>query len=137
MLSAIDNGKRAREKNRANAFSHLVDFETSVDFMLDYLRIWEAWMDCELALHVRYENMLTDYKMEADRLLEFLKIDGQNPLVHTVIDKYRPQHAQHDQKGLHFNKGEIGRFRQRMTPEQHEVMTVKFGPYLDRMGYST
>jgi hypothetical protein len=137
MLSAFDNGQRAREKNRTNAFSHLVDFETSVDFMLDYLRIWEAWMACELALHVRYENMLTDYKMEADRLLQFLKIDGQNPLVHTVIDKYRPQHAQHDQKGLHFNKGEIGRFRQRMTPEQHEVMTVKFGPYLDRMGYST
>ena len=135
LLSAMDNGQRAREKGRTNAFSHLINFETSVNFMLDYLHIWEAWMECKLALHVRYENLLSDYKAETDRLLEFLKFEGQDASVSAVIDKYRPQQAQPDQKGLHFNKGEIGRFRQRMTPEQQEFMAEKFGPYLDRMGY--
>ncbi|MCK5427988.1 MAG: sulfotransferase domain-containing protein [Anaerolineales bacterium] len=135
MLSAMDNGQRAREKGRSNAFSHLVDFETAVDFMLDYLRIWEAWMACELALHVRYENLLTGYEFEAERLLEFLKIETQDSAVQDVIDKYRPRQAQPGQKGLHFSKGKIGRFRQRMTIEQQDFMVEKFGTYLEHMGY--
>jgi hypothetical protein len=135
MLSAMDNGQRAREKGRNNAFSHLVDFETAVDFMLDYLRIWEAWMECELALHVRYENLLTDYESEVGRLLEYLKIETQDSAVQDVIDNYRPRQAQSGQKGLHFSKGKIGRFRQRMTIEQQELMVKKFSTYLERMGY--
>jgi hypothetical protein len=135
MLSAMDNGQRAREKGRSNAFSQLVDFESAVAFMLDYLRIWDAWMECEMALHVRYENLLTDYEMEAGRLMEFLNIDKGAPAVNEVIEKYRPRQAQTHQKGLHFRKGKIGRFRQRMTSEQQDYLAEKFGSYLDRMGY--
>lgn len=136
MLSAMDSGQRAREKGRSNAFSQLVDFERAVEFMLDYLRIWEAWMEYELALHVRYENLLRDYEVEAERLMEFLNIDKGVPAVQEAIDRYRPRQAQTRQKGLHFRKGKIGRFRQRMTSEQLDYLAEKFGSYLDRMGYS-
>src|SRR5512134_1961519 len=44
MLSANDYGQRALKKGRPNAFSHLTDFQKSLDFMMDYIRIWEKWM---------------------------------------------------------------------------------------------
>ena len=44
MLSAYDYGQRALQKGRPNAFSHLTDFQKSLDFIMDYVRIWEKWM---------------------------------------------------------------------------------------------
>ncbi len=136
MLSAYDNGQRSIQKGRPNAFSHLTDLDASVAFMLDYLRIWEAWMRCNQALHVRYEDLLNDYDAEAGRLLRFLKIDAQNPSVHEVLERLCPEQARSGQKGLHFNKGRAGRFREKLTPAEQELLSEKFGDYLDRMGYA-
>src|SRR5512135_2833911 len=44
MLSALDFGRRALAKGRPNAFSHLTDFSSALDFTMDYVRIWEKWM---------------------------------------------------------------------------------------------
>ena len=136
MLSAFDNGQRALEKGRPNAFSHLVDFDASVSFMLDYLRIWEGWMGVPQALQARYEDLLADYDSEAGRLATFLGLDPQAAAIHAAIEKFRPEQAARPaQKGIHFNKGKTGRFRQKLSLEQQEVLAQKFGAYLPRMGY--
>jgi hypothetical protein len=135
MLSAMENGERARQRGRPNAFSHLTDFEAALNFTLAHVHIWEAWINCQQALHTRYENFLCNYENEAERLLFFLGLSRENPAVETIIDKYRSENAQTTQKGLHFSKGKIGRFRQKMTPEQQEILAHKLGPYLERMGY--
>lgn len=136
MLSAYEYGQRGLQKGRANAFSHLTDFETSLDFMEDYVRIWEAWMQCDQALHTRYEDLLTNYAVEAARLVSFLGLNAQDEAIKAVIDKYRPESAQTDQKGLHFSKGKIGRFRQKWSTQQQGILADRFGPYLERMGYA-
>jgi len=135
LLSAFDYGQRAGQTGRSNAFSHLTDFETALAFMLPYVKIWQAWMDCEQVLHVRYEDLLSDYDKEAQRLVSFLEIDRKKPGVHPVIEKYRPKQAASEQKGLHFNIGKAGRFRREMTAEQQEKLNRSFAPYLERMGY--
>ena len=135
MLSAYDNGQRALQQGRANAFSQLVDFETSLDFMMTYVRIWEAWMGCKQALHVRYEDLLSNYGAEAEHLVGFLGLDWQEPIVQVVVEKYQPEQGQADQKGLHFNQGKIGRFRQKMSQDQQAILAEAFGPYLEKMGY--
>jgi hypothetical protein len=53
-----------------------------------------------------------------------------------VIDKYRPEKAQPDQKGIHFSHGKIGRFRQKMTTDQQQIMADQLGAHLTRMGYT-
>lgn len=136
LLSAYDNGQRALQKGRPNAFSHLTDFDKAVDFMLDYLRIYQAWMQVPQALHTRFESLLMDYDTEVQRLVDFLKLDGNSPDLIKVIEKYRPGQVQPGQKGTHFNQGRIGRFRQKMTPDQQRVMAQRFAPYLDQMGYT-
>ncbi|HUE98758.1 MAG TPA: sulfotransferase domain-containing protein [Anaerolineales bacterium] len=134
MLSAYDYGQRALKKGHPNAFSHLTDFQKSVDFLMDYIRIWKKWMKERNVLIARYEDLLTDYDHEVVRLVRFLKLDGSKPGVQKVIDAYRPGAAE-GQQGLHFYKGKIGRFRESYNAEEQAILRVKLGSYLKRMGY--
>ncbi len=137
MLSAFDYGQRAIAKGRPNAFSHLTDFEKAVDFIKDYLKIWDAWMGQDNVLKARYEDLLIDYDAEVARLIDFLKLNDNRPAVQKVVEQYRPGKAESGQQGLHYFKGKIGRFREVYSPEQQKEMVEQFGPYLRRMGYDS
>src|SRR5512139_3753485 len=76
MLSAYDYGQRALKKGRPNAFSHLTDFPKSLDFIVEYVRIWEKWMKERDVLIARYEDLLTNYDNEVGQLIRFLKLNG-------------------------------------------------------------
>ncbi|MEY2816562.1 MAG: hypothetical protein RL275_25 [Chloroflexota bacterium] len=134
MLSAFDYGQRALAKGRPNAFSHLSSFEKSVDFMMEYVHIWERWIGEKNVLIARYEDLLTNYDVESAKLVNHLKLDANKPEVRAVIEQYRPG-ANDGQQGLHFYKGKIGRFRDAYTSDQQMVLLEKLSPYLDRMGY--
>ena len=134
MLSAFDFGQRAIEKGRPNAFSHLTNFQKTLDFMTEYVRIWEMWMSEKTPLIARYEDLLTDYDNEVNRLVGFLKLNGNQPEVQKVIEQYRPGRGD-GQQGLHFYKGKIGRFRESYSAEEQKVMSEQFGPALRKMGY--
>lgn len=134
MLSAYEYGQRALKKGRPNAFSHLTDFEKSLDFILEYVRIWEKWMKEGDVLIARYEDLLTNYDHEVVRLVEFLKLNGSKPETQQVIDAYRPGAAE-GQQGLHFYKGKIGRFREFYSAAEQATLNERLRPYLERMGY--
>jgi len=141
MLSAFDYGQRALQKGRPNAFSYLNDFEKSLEFIMEYVYIWEKWMNEKHALIARYEDLLTNFDSEVKRLVGFLQLDGNrlgvdgDPAVQKVIDSYRPGTADASQQGLHFFKGKIGRFREAYSAEQQAILKDKLAPYLTRMGY--
>jgi len=134
MLSAFEYGQRALTKGRPNAFSHLSDFEKTLAFIEDYVRIWEKWQAEKDVLVARYEDLLQAYETESAHLVEFLKLDGSRPEVQEVIDNYRPGKGE-GQQGLHFHKGKIGRFRASYTEEQQTILAERFGSYLKQMEY--
>ena len=134
MLSAFEYGQRGLQKGRPNAFSHLTDFQKSLDFIMDYVRIWERWTREKNVSSTRYEDLQTDYDNEVSRLVKFLKLNGEMPEVQKVIEGYH-QPVMDGQKGLHFNKGQIGRFRDVYGPEQQATLKERMSPYLPRMGY--
>ena len=136
MLSAFNYGQRALQKGRPNAFSHLTDLQKSLDFMMAYVLIWEKWSKEKNVSVTRYEDLLTNYDSEIMRLVGFLKLDGSRPEVQKVIAAYRPGSADANQQGLHFFKGQIGRFRESYSAEQQLLMNEKLGPYLLLMGYA-
>ena len=142
MLSAYDFGQRALARGHPNAFSHLSDFNKSVDFMLEYVQIWDKWMHEKNVLIARYEDLLTNYEKESARLTGFLKLDRNSPGVRKVIGNYSPEDPSsiqraETQQGLHFYKGKIGRFRDAYNDEQKAVLNQKLGSYLARMGYES
>ncbi|MBV6403004.1 MAG: hypothetical protein CNIPEHKO_03326 [Anaerolineales bacterium] len=134
MLSAFDFGQRALQKGRPNAFSHLTDFDKSLAFIMDYVRIWEKWTREKNVLIARYEDLLTNYDSEAMRLVEFLRLRADQPDVQKVIEAFRPEKGE-GQQGLHFFKGRIGRFRESYSAEQQTILKETMGAYLARMGY--
>lgn len=134
MLSAFEYGQRALAKGRPNAFSHLSNFDKSLVFMEEYVRIWEKWQSERDVLNARYEDLLREYEAETVRLVDFLGIDGNKPEVQAVIEGYRPGRAE-GQQGLHFYKGKIGRFREAYSAEEIEILAERFDPYLKKMGY--
>ena len=134
MLSAFEFGQRALQKGHPNAFSHLTDFQKSLDFTMNYVRVWDRWNKEKNILIARYEDLLTEYDQEITRLIGFLKLDGGRLELQKVIDAYRPKMAE-GQQGLHFYKGKIGRFRQFYSTEEQAILKDKMGAYLPRMGY--
>jgi len=134
MLSAFDYGQRALAKGRPNAFSYLSDFEKSLEFILEYVRIWEKWMKEKNVLVARYEDLLTNYEEEIIRLVSYLGLDRASLEVQKVIEQFRPG-ANDSQQGLHYYKGKIGRFREAYDGRQMDILLEKLGPYLSRMKY--
>lgn len=135
MLSAMNYGERALRSGRPNAFSHLTTFDAAVDFMDLYVRIWDAWMHEQGVLIARYEDLLQNYEGEANRLIEFLRLDSGGKAVREVINRLRPDQAE-GRQGTHFFKGRIGRFREAFSAEQQAVLVDRFGPNLSKMGYA-
>jgi hypothetical protein len=135
LLSAWEYGRRGVEQGRPNAFSDITDIDSASSFMIDYIHIWEKWNRCQQAFRCKYEDLLTSYQSQIDQMLLFLKLNPDKEGVIKVIDKFRPGGEDTGQKGLHFHKGKIGRFRQALTREQVAKLNKKFGVFLDRMGY--
>jgi hypothetical protein len=136
LLSAYEYGRRARENHRENAFARLETVEQALDFMRAYVHISEAWLACDRALHVRYEDYLKDYDSQALRLAVFLGLQGNTPELSQVFDRYRPERGSPDQKGWHLSKGKIGRFREVFNDRQKDMFVQVFGTYLEKTGYS-
>lgn len=136
MLSAFDYGKRVLEKQgRPNAFSHLTDFNQTMEFFVEYVEDWEKWMKVSAVLKSRYEDLLQNYDAEAGKLINHLHLDPSAAAVKAVIEKYRPAGPTQSKQGTHFFKGQIGRFRERYTEEEQKILANKFGPALEKMGY--
>ena len=136
MLSALDFGRRALARGRPNAFSHLADFDAALDFMTDYVRIWEKWMRESKALVSRYEDLLSQYETEVDRLVKHLGLERERVEVQAVVERYRPEQTE-GRQGTHFFKGRIGRFREGFSKVEQALLAERWGPELARMGYAT
>lgn len=135
LLSAFEYGQRKQAAGRVGPFADLKSIDSAIDFMSEYVQISEAWLACEQSLNLRYEHLLNEYDVQVARLFKFLGLNAENPAYQTVVERYRPQKGSTQQKGTHFVKGKIGRYREKFSPEQQQLCLDTFGDYLDRMGY--
>lgn len=135
MLSAYEYGQRSIDKGRPNFFSQYDNFEKTLDFMTDYVDIWHAWMNEKRVLTARYEDLLTNYDAEIERLLNYLGLDAADDAIQAVVEEYRPGKAEAGQQGLHFFKGKIGRHKEMYTDAEQAQMRARFGASLQEMGY--
>lgn len=134
LLSAYEYGKRRKDAGHPNAFSHLDSIDKAIQFMHDYMRDWVVWMDLADPNIFRYEDLLTDYDHQVERLLAFLNLNEPSDEMIKAIEKSRPKGTS-AKAGNHFFKGRIGRYKEAFTDEQLSLCQELFGPYLERMGY--
>jgi hypothetical protein len=134
LLSAYEYGRRVEKTGRVNAFSHLDTIEKAIHFMHGYMDDWEKWMILAHPNIFRYEDLLTDFDQQVERLISFLQVDPSSPKIQKAIQKNRPRNAE-KKDGGHYNKGKIGRFREVLSPDQIALCNDLFSTYFDRMGY--
>jgi hypothetical protein len=135
LLSAYEYGRRKRDTGRIGPFADLESLDDAIDFMFDYVQISEAWLACEQSLNIRYEDLLLNYAVQATRILTFFGLSREDPTMLSIVDQYRPDKGHSKQRGTHFVKGKIGRYREKMTSHQQQRCLDFFGDYLERMGY--
>lgn len=136
MISAQDYGKRVLEKQgRPNAFSHLTDFAKTMDFFEPYIHDWEQWNKVDGLLVTRYEDFLSNFEVEADRIIRFLGLNPMDENITSITQTNLPAGSVQGKQGTHFFKGQIGRFREKYTEEELNIFASKFGNALTKMGY--
>jgi hypothetical protein len=123
-----------------HTFGKLDSIETSILYAKDLLRIWDGWRQYRevLSTHVmlvRYEDLHADPIGELGRLAHFLEIEVPTEVLNKIIKTYEIDPSGGNLKGLHFNKGVIGRFREVMNREQLDLCQEHFSTYLRKMGY--
>lgn len=136
-LSVYEYGMRKQVIKRDNAFSQFDTIEKAINFISDYLRDWQAWVNVPGILLTRYEAMLMDYDGQSARLLAYMGLDPADPRFDPVLEHFRPGQKAGMDSGMHFNKGISGRFRSVFSPAQQELCAEKFGRWLERMGYES
>jgi hypothetical protein len=142
VVSAFEHGQRIRRAGQMHSFAALHSIESSIEFVAGLLGIWNEWHTLGEQLNAfviteKYENLLADSGGAANRLVRFLDLALEPESIHKIIEKYSKISAAKNPKGLHFNKGVIGRFRSVLSKEQLGLCERHFSPYLERMGYCT
>jgi hypothetical protein len=135
VLSGFEYGQRALQANKPNDFSSTFrSIESGIDWMENYLQTcWRDWQSFKSMHSFKYEDLLENFDRTAWQLMDYLDIDPASPQIARVLEKYRP--GAKPQIGTHFHKGEIGRFRDCLTPQQLDACNQRFAPYLPEMGY--
>lgn len=135
LLSAYEYGQRKHLAGRGGAFSDLDSIEKAIDFMVGYVAISEDWIACERALHTRFEDLVMNYREEAERLVGFLGLNLQNEGIQRVIQRYQPERGHAEQRGTHYVKGVVGRYREKLTAKEQDRCIQAFSGYLNARGY--
>jgi hypothetical protein len=108
---------------------------------------WQAIMEIALAdlanvphLPVYYEDLVSNPRIEARRLMRYLNLD-QHPAVTAFCDKIQDHtqdsyHAQHQITWYSDNhRRRIGRWQENMSPEEQLRISTLLSPLLKRLGY--
>jgi len=135
LLSAYEYGRRKREAGRVGPFADLDTIESAINFMSEYTQFSKSWLNCDQSLNLRYEDLLLDYDAQATRILSFFELSEDNPKFQAVIEQYRPDKGSSEQKGTHFVKGKIGRYREKLNAAQQQRCLDIFGDFLESMEY--
>ena len=136
LLSAYEYGQRMLKKGLENAFTPLSTIEKSIQFMDFYVKVAKGWLSSNQTLAVKYEDLKLDYDQEITRLTKFLKVNLADKEIQEVVERYRPNQTITNQQGLHFVKGEIGRYQEVFTDSQLTECDKLFGDFLRDYGYS-
>lgn len=135
LLSAYEYGRRMRVQGKVNAFTPIRSIRDGIKFMESYVEIGEGWLSSSSTHHMKYEDLLLEYDQTVVNLVEFLGLSRDQEL-EEVIGRYRPGKGSSDQKGTHFEKGKIGRFRDHFSNHEKELCQEAFGGFLEAYGYS-
>ena len=98
--------------------------------------VWKAYASWDCVLATRYEDLVADTVGQLRRLAEFLDLDLSDDQMRQIVARYQPDRmAKEKPIGMHFNKGVVGRFKEKLSVEEQQLCERRLGGCLRMMGY--
>jgi len=134
VLSAYEYGKRKPDTRGGAYFAKYVPtIGAGIPWMKKYLmQNWSAWAAYPDILTIRYEDMISEYDTNINRMIDYLRLNISADVIGEIMEKFRRGKKG---QGTHLYKGVAGRFREHFSPDEVEQANQAFGPYLEKMGY--
>lgn len=141
VVSVYEHGISLRYNHIRHPFSKLDTIEKAIHASNKWIRVWEKWTSDILSAYtyiVRYEDLLRTTYEVMSRLTDYLQLNITPQQLETVIEKYKPHRldAAIVETRLHFNKGQVGNYRDALDDVQRRQVEENFSPILTKMGYS-
>jgi len=139
VLSAFDHGEKIRGLGQQHTFGGLTTMMKSVDFVGSLLSVWESWYNLKCAFMVRYEDLISKPAETMMQLAAYLDLNPSKEIIEQAVSAYRPSVVisdEHKTDYLHFNLGQVGRWKTLMGKQEIDHCKDVFGDRLLRMGYS-
>jgi hypothetical protein len=138
VVSAVDHGRRIREKGLNHTFAKLDSVETATVYVRQWLAIWQQWAESGQALMVRYEDLSADPMAEMRRLADHLEVEVPEAALAEIVARYSREKLRAAPAGhtVHFNKGETQRWRRALSAAQQAAVSDAFADFLPQMGYA-
>ncbi len=136
-VSAYNHGAKDRAKDYPGPFVDLDTLEKAIHHVGFWIDEWEAWFAQSGALHIRYEDLLTDPEGELQRFAAYCGLEPSPEIYAEIISAYDKNSLSdaHTKALLHFHAGGAVTFRDTMSSEQQTLCTELHGPRIRRMGY--
>lgn len=136
VLSAMDHGNRILEKGERHTFAAMTTFDSAVNALQGWLKVWESYAKLGRVHMVKYEDLMSDPFGTMRSLCSYLRlrIPGQETF-ESIFWKYNPENTDADLTGLHYNKAVVYRYKTEMPSEQNEAIQSQFRNEMVRMGY--
>ncbi len=136
-LSAMDHGKQLRRAGQNHVFTRCDTLENSVQYVKEWLQIWEQWTRIPQVSCVRYEDLSADPQAVLEQAADFLNLNVTTEAIRRIINSYdKSGITEESAEFLHFNNGTAQRFKSVMSSDEQHYCTQQFGHYLHKMNCS-
>ena len=132
ILSAIDHHRRSVETSNRQVFREFTKVKDSIEPAKWWCEMACEWVDSQLPLPLTYSEIVARPAAQIKRVAEFLGVETTAEFIDSLIAKENESRATGKNE---FNKGDLVRYKNEMTPEEIFMCDRELGKYILGLGY--
>lgn len=135
LLSAMDHGKKLKASGDDRFFATMVDFDSTLPHVQEWLDVWKLYAEIPGVLMVKYEDLIDDAVTVTKTIESFLGISISAEKRDDILWSFSKDNPNGYRAGMHLNKAQAQRFKTDMTQEQKTKFLGMFQTNLEVMKY--
>lgn len=135
IISLRDHGEKIKDSHPNHEFVQLIVFEDALAKVKIWSQGYYGYRECNYCHCFGYDELKTEMTNVVNTIAKELDISLTKAQVDSIADKYNPVKNNFNSKGLHFNQGVSGRYKNELTQGQINKANKLLTSELTDMGY--
>jgi Sulfotransferase domain len=137
VVSVLDHGSKVKDFRPGDRMVAVKTVDDACRYVAELFPVWQAWTAIPGVFTVSYEALRAEPAAELRRLVDHLGLTVDEAAIAGVLERHPPGDGSADWEsdGLHFNKGQVGRFAEVLSRDDLDRCNVVLGDQLVAMGY--